>query len=302
MYLFLLNVLKTTILNIKSNKQMFIISVTTIAIAFSILGLFFLVFINFNTLLSTWDKQVQLIIYLDDEISKDHVSSLEYIYKSNKEVDLVSFVSKDDAWKSFKNTFSKKSTFIGVLDFNPLPASYVLKFKDSSDRLNNIRKLAETLKLHKGVESLEYGEKWISRFESFMLFFRIFILGIGGVLCVGLVLIISNTIKLSIYSRQDEIDLMSLLGATHHFIKAPLILEGLVQGAIGVLIALSIVKLAHVYIQYQFQGSLESLFRGIDLQFLTNPLLWTMIIASIFIGWIGSLISINQFLHAKNRK
>ena len=95
---------------------------------------------------------------------------------------------------------------------------------------------------------------------------------------------------------------MSLLGATHRFIKAPLLLEGLFQGAIGVFIALSVVKLIHVYIQYQFLGSLESIFRGVDLQFLTNHLLWAMTIASIFIGWVGSLISINQYLYARDRR
>ena len=302
MNLFLLNALKATFLNIKSNKQVFIISVATIAIAFSILGLFFLIFVNLNAFLSTWDKQVQLIVYLDDRISKSHLSTLENIYKSHKAIDSVSFVSREDAWKSFKNTFSKKSKFIEVLDFNPLPASYILKFKDGPDRLNNIRKLAESLKRQDGVESLEYGEKWISRFESFMIFLKIFILCIGGILCIGLILIISNTIKLSIYSRQDEISLMSLLGATHHFIKAPLLLEGLVQGAIGVVIALSVVKLIHVYAKHQFQGSLGSIFRGIDLQFLTSPLLWALIIASIFVGLVGSLISINQFLYSKNER
>ena len=95
---------------------------------------------------------------------------------------------------------------------------------------------------------------------------------------------------------------MSLLGATHHFIKAPLLLEGLVQGAIGVVIALSVVKLIHVYAKHQFQGSLGSIFRGIDLQFLTSPLLWALIITSIFVGLVGSLISINQFLHSKNER
>ena len=110
MNLFLLNTLKTTFLNIKSNKQVFIISVATIAIAFSILGLFFLIFVNLNAFLSTWDKQVQLIVYLDDRISKSHLSTLENIYKSHEAIDSVSFVSREDAWKSFKYTFKQLQT------------------------------------------------------------------------------------------------------------------------------------------------------------------------------------------------
>lgn len=299
---FVLNALRTTRHNIKANKQVFLMSVATITIAFTIQGLFFLVFVNLNTLLSTWGKQVQLIVYLDDDISKGRMNSLEETFKSNKEVDSISYISRDEAWKGFKNTFSEKSGFVTDLDFNPLPASYNLKFRDGPEQLNNIRELADSLKEYKGIESLEYGEKWISRFEKFMIFLRVFILAVGVILCVGLILIISNTIKLSIYSRQDEIDLMLLLGATHRFIKTPLLLEGLVQGVIGVGLALGIVKLIHVYMRFQFQGSLESIFRGVDLQFLGQPLLWAMILVSIFIGWVGSLLSITQYLHSTDRK
>lgn len=294
--------LETLFLNIKANKQVFLMSVSTTVTAFSILGLFFLVFTNLNTLLLTWDKQVQLIVYLEDKISKRQSVKLESSFKSHKEIDSFSFVSRKDAWKKFKNTFSEKSKFIDVLGFNPLPASYILKFKDSPDRLKNIRTVAEKIKNQEGIEALEYGEKWLSRFERFMIFLRIFILCVGGMLCTGLIIIISNTIKLSIYSRQEEIDLMLLLGATHRSIKAPILLEGLIQGLIGVIIALGIVKLMHVYVRYQFQGSIESVFRGVDIQFISNSFFWAMIISSIFVGCIGSLISINQFLNARNRK
>ena len=302
MILFILNVFKTTFNNIKCNKQAFIMSITTISIAFSILGFFFLIFVNLNTLLSTWDKHVQLIVYLDDGILKKNLSALEKIFNSNKEIILVSFVSREDAWKHFKNAFSEKSGFIEGLNFNPLPASYILKFKNNSVRLKNIRKLSESLRLLQGVESLEYGEKWISRFEKFMFFLRVVILVVGGILCIGLILIISNTIRISIFSRQDEINLMLLLGATYRFIKAPLLLEGLIQGMVGVFVAMSVVKLTHIYISYQFQGSLESIFRGVESQFLTNPLILGMVITSGFVGLVGSLISINQFLMASDRK
>jgi len=239
---------------------------------------------------------------LDDSISKTQLAALEDKYKTNKEIISVSFISRDDAWKNFKNEFSKKSDFIEGLDFNPLPASYILKFKKHSDRLDNIRKLSESLSHLEGVESLEYGEKWISRFENFMFFLRVLILVVGGILCTGLILIISNTIRISIFSRQDEINLMLLLGATNRFIRAPLLLEGLIQGMFGVFIALSVVKLTHFYVLYQFQGSLEFIFRGAELQYLTSPLIFGMVVASIFVGLVGSLISINQFLIASDRK
>ena len=298
----LANTLKTTGHNIKANKQVFVLSVTTVAVAFSVLGLFFLVHANLNALLSTWNKQVQLVIYLDDGISKTRMKALKKLFNDNERIDSVHYISRDTAWKNFKSTFAEKSGFVAGLDINPLPASYSLKFKAGPDRLKHIRQLTDELREGEGVASMEYGEKWISKFENFMIFLRVFILAVGGVLGVGLVLIISNTIKLSIFSRREEIELMLLVGATHRSIKVPLILEGVVQGLSGVGIALGLIKLVHLYIQLQFQGSLESIFRGADLQFITQSLLWPMLVAGVVIGWVGSQISINQFLHSEARR
>ena len=136
------------------------------------------------------------------------------------------------------------------MTFNPLPASYNIRFRDYPNRLERIRKFAKELAGYDGVESLEYGEKWIVRFEKFMIVLRVFLLAVGGLLSLGLVLIISNTIKLSIYSRRDEIELMLLIGSTHRFVKIPLILEGILQGIAGALMALGLIKLIHFYMKY----------------------------------------------------
>ena len=147
-------------------------SVATISIAFSVLGLFFLLFVNLNSLLSTWDKHVQLIVFLDNDISRSNKNKLEQKFKSNEKIKSFIFVSRSQAWQTFKNTFSAKSNFIKSIGLNPLPASYELKFLNESERLISIREFNEVLKKMDGVESLEYGEKWISRFEKFLIFFN----------------------------------------------------------------------------------------------------------------------------------
>ena len=286
----------TTIYNIKANRQLFSMSVATISIAFTVLGLFFLLFVNLSSLLATWDKHVQLIVFLDNDISISSKNKLEEKFKLNKKIKSFIFVSRSQAWESFRNTFSEKSKFIMSVDSNPLPASYELKFINESERLVNIRDFNAVLKKMDGVESLEYGEKWISRFENFILFFRIFIISFGLVLFFAMILIVSNTIKISIYTRKDELDLMLLLGARNQFIKAPLVMEGILQGIVGVVISLVVVKLIHAYLDIQFNGTLSSVFRGIEFQYLTNNLVLSMFCAGIFVGTFGSLVSVNQFL------
>ena len=297
---FLSHIFKSTFLNIQSNKQLFLLSIVTNFVAFSVLGLFFLLFVNLNMVFSSWDKHVQLIVYLDDKISNNDKSEIENLFESNIKIESIIFISRDQAWKKFQGEFSSRSKFITSLKFNPLPDSYTLRFKNDLNRLQNIREFSEKIKNQKGIESIEYGEKWIYRFEQFINFLRVFIIGFGVVLFSGLIFIISNTIKLSIYTRKDEIDLMSLLGATHRFIKAPLVFEGILQGTGGALLALAAVKLVHLYIILRFQGSLESTFRGFDFQYLTTPLICSILIAGMVIGIFGSLLPINHFLKMRH--
>ena len=287
----------TTLSNIKSNLQVFLVSVATITVAFSILGLFLVIFVNLNSFLTTWSKHVQLIVYLEDDISKSQRVDLEQLISTNPDVESMTFISKETAWANFKNTFStKKSDFIDELNFNPLPSSYNLKFKPSDERFTKISNFAEIIKERKGVESVEYGEKWLRAFEQFMLFIRIFLLAVGGLLSLGLVLIISNTIKLSFYSRQEEIELMLLIGATPNFVRIPFMLEGMLQGLLGGIFALALIKFLQLYIRVQFQGSLESLARGMEFQFISQPIILVLLTSSVLIGWLGSVISIRQFL------
>jgi len=294
------NIIKSTFLNIKSNKQLFLLSVATNFIAFTVLGIFSLLFVNLDILFSSWDKHVQLIVYLDNNISNSNKKNIELLFNSNNKITSIVFISRDQAWENFRGEFSSKSKFITSLKFNPLPDSYTIGFVSGPDRLKNIRKFSEKIKNVKGVESVEYGEKWISRFEQFMIFLRGFILAFGIVLFSGMILIISNTIKLSIYSRKDEIDLMTLLGATHQFVKAPLLLEGVLQGFTGALLSLLSVKIIHLYIVFWVQGSLESVFRGLDFQYLTNPIIYSVISTGVIIGVLGSSLSANQFLNRRN--
>ncbi|MBI4389388.1 MAG: ABC transporter permease [Nitrospinae bacterium] len=294
--------LRTTLNNLKSNRQVSLVTIATIAIAFSILGLFLVVFVNLDTFLTTWSREVQLVVYLDDSVSSKERESLERAIAGNPDVESIAFVSRETAWENFKNTFSAKSEFLKSLEINPLPASFNVQFKQTRDRVEKIRQFAETLRKSPGVESLEYGEKWIGRFEKFMVFLKVFLLAIGGLLGLGLIFIISNTIKLSLYSRQDEIELMLMVGATHGYIKAPFLMEGVAQALIGALISVGVIKFVHIHMKLQFQDTLEAIARGGGFLFVSFSQVLFLLLASAAVGWAGSYLSINQFLNSIQKR
>jgi cell division transport system permease protein len=298
----LLTSLRTTVSNIRANKQTFLISVMTIAISVGILGLFLIIFFNLNALLTSWNQQVQLVVYLKNDISPSEKSDLKDIFKSNSKIQSMEEVSKEKAWEEFKLT-QKNSVGLELdLGFNPLPDSYKIRFKASENRSRHISEFAGQLQKNRGVESVEYGEKWIDRFEKFMIFCQLFLLGVGVLLSLGLILIISNTIRLSIYSRQDEIELMLLIGATPSFVKIPFIFEGILQGLAGSFVSLGFMGAVYSYLKTEFRPSIDSLARGMELQFISQPFLLMLVGLSILIGFVASYISTYQYMQVLNKR
>ena len=175
---------KTTLSNILNNKQTFFLSVGTITISIFILSLFSLFFSNLNEFLSKWNRQVQLIVYLKDDITKFQRKTLVDIIKKSPNVVSYIEISRDMAWAEFQSNMSENLKPLLDLDFNPLPASYKIKFQDVENRLVYIRELSGVLATQKGVESIEYGEEWILRFEKFMVFTKLFLFAMGGLLCL----------------------------------------------------------------------------------------------------------------------
>jgi len=299
---FLIRTFQSSITNIKSNKQICVASVGSITIALSILGLFLFIFVNLNSLLSAWDKRVQLVVYLEDGISTEDRQQLDQFISNRIEVESFEYISRKKAWEKFGSSFSKESRLLEELDFNPLPASFNIHIRNSTNRLDEIRKFSEIMVSQGGVESAEFGEKWIGRFETFMIFMKVFLMALAALISIGAVLIISNTIKLSVFSRKDEIELMLLIGATPRLIKAPYLLEGMFQGLLGALVSISLVKLVQVYLKFQFQGSFETMTRGMEFQFLSQNYILTIFIVSVFVGLMGSYISLQQFLNSYYKK
>ena len=293
---------QATIVNVRSNIQTFMISVITIAISICILGLFLIIFLNLNSFFASWNQQVQLIVYLKDDIQQSNKQDLENLFKQNSKIQSIEETTKDRAWKEFRESQEKKLGLELDLSFNPLPSSYKISFKLSDNRLLHISKFANIIQNKPGVESIEFGKNWISRFEKFMVFCRIFLMATGTFLSFGLILIISNTIRLSIYSRQDEIELMLLIGATPRFVKIPFLLEGTLQGLSGSLLSMGLMVVVYYYLRSEFQASIESITNGMEFQFISQFFLLSLVALSMVIGFVASYISTYQYIQFLNKK
>jgi len=207
-------------------------------------------------------------------------------------IDEIKYISKEDAFESLMTDLGSQKDILSAIETNPLPASYVVKLTDSK----NIHKMADSIAKFNHVEEVEYGKGVTEKLLIFTSIFRKAGLIILGFLVFSSILIISNIIKITVYTRKNEIEIMSLAGATAWFIRWPFIIAGFLQGFISAIFAVSI-----LYKTYFFTIDII----GKNIPFLTIvwdkiellPVGLAIVMLGSFIGIIGSLFSVGRYLN-----
>ncbi len=279
--------------NIFKNRLVHLIGVGTMAIAFLIFNAFILIFVNLNHLTEEWGGSLTMSVYF--EVKPDSVV-LENIKKELLHfpgVTIKRFISKDDAMEGLKRQLGDKAGLLDSLEGNPLPASLeiILSRDKSGDPLPY--QLKTRLERVDGVDEVQYSQEWIKTFQAIMEAIKIIGMVFGGLLFLAALFIITNTIKLTVYSRQDEIEILKLVGATNRFVKIPFLIEGSIQGFLGGSIALIILFL--IYITVITRVDLRVGLTSLDIIFLPTQFILFLLIMSIIIGFIGSTISLGRF-------
>lgn len=285
-----------TWLNIKSNKIPNIIAVTTIAIALSIFGFFFLFLINFHSIIDSWEERVNIVLYLKEQSSKEDLKTIKNYLASKKEVDSISYISKERALEEFKTRIGDKKTILEGLETNPLPSSFVVKLKKDYRESIFIKDFVRDVRMLQAVEDIEYGRDWVEKFEIFTHIIQMITLVVGGLLGLASILIIYNTIKLTVYSRKEEIEIMKLVGATHRFIKGPFIIEGMIQGTIAALLSLLTLWILYKTFIVQITAPMGNLLGLKQILFFNIYLALIFIFISLILGTIGSSLAIGRVL------
>jgi cell division transport system permease protein len=203
------------------------------------------------------------------------------------------FISKDQAMMQLKESLGGQAGLLGGLKNNPLPSSFELIFEDTDNYRIDPDNIKASLEKMEGVDEVQYSKQWVERFKGLIFVFRVASLIIGGLLCVAVLFIITNTIKLTLYSRRDEIEIYKLVGATDWFVKIPFLIEGAIQGIISGLIAYLVLLLVYLFLSTKTIQILD--LPVIDIIFLTSKNAVSIILLSLFLGLMGGLIAIGRF-------
>ena len=288
---YLYYLLKSTYQNIRQHLVINLISIFTITFSLTIFGLYSFGYLNFKKTLDDWRADFQVIVYLRDSISRQQLKSLRHLCESNPAVSRVVYVDKNKAMRHFRQSLGKDSTLLQGLKGNPLPASLELQMKDEVQDMQAVESLVARIRQEPGVDELQYGQQWLNHFFSIMRLLHIFGLGITGFLFFVTIFIVSNTIKLSFYTRRDAIDIMELVGATRFYIATPYLLEGLFQGLIASLLSVAAVYGIYYYLLAWLQRSFPFLQGMVSLTFFTPRMLGGFVILGVLLGVVGFLVS-----------
>lgn len=282
--------------NLKQNSWMNVITLGTITLSLLVFGLFLVIFFNVKVLLEEWRSRIRVTVYLTDSLSADQTARFREKIRGFEEVQEVGYRSKDEALKTLEERLQGRKGLLKGLPRNPLPASLEIKLKPDYQNSVGVQRLLEKLRGDPQVEDLQYGVEWVERFSAFLVLLQVLGLGLGGLLLTSTILVISNTIRLNIYARREEIEIMRLVGATGFFIRTPFYIEGVLQGFFGAFLSLFILFIFFHLFVTEVYDPLKSLLGFFHLYFLTLEQMAAMIIGGVVLGFIGTQVSVGRYL------
>jgi cell division transport system permease protein len=285
---------KRAIDDIFQNKFLNIVTIITISLAILIASAFILFFVNTSEIINSWKKGLHIMAYLKPGIHNADLTNLKRTIQSLGGVHTLRFISKQEALDRLKVQMKHQSSLFEDLSENPLPDSFEIRMTASTGTWQKIESLAAQIESLPLIEEVEYGRRWIGRFVRIISLFRLAGYAMGALFFMATVFIVANTIRLVIYSRREEVEIMRLVGATDRFIKIPFYIEGLIQGGLGAFIGLVMLFISFFFLSTNIeQAFTPDLMR---LQFLTPTTLGGILLGSMLVGWLGCYISLKQFL------
>jgi cell division transport system permease protein len=266
------------------------IATATIATAFAVLGGFLVLTANMQRTFARWQEAAEFSVYLADAATPSQRLAVEAAMHGSGLVTAVEQITKEEAMRRFRQNFGSLADAAGALGSNPLPASIEVRLRPGVDP-GEVDALARGASSMPGVADVRYDRQWIERLREAMDVVR----GVGLVLAAMLVLAaaltVASVVRLALVARRDEVHIMQLVGAPIAYIKGPFVVEGLIQGGIGALIALVLLWILFLLARARVGTWLAGAVDATSLVFLSAPAVAGLLAAGMAVGSIGGLIA-----------
>lgn len=285
---------KEGFLGLWKNRLMALASIGTIVLCLLILGMSYSIAINIEEILHQVETQIGISAYINDETEESRIATIETTIKGIPYITEVNYISKEDALQTFANKQEDSALFEQFKNDNPLPASFDIKVKSIEYQEQVVNQLKTIPELQ-----VEYFKNESAIFMTINKTIQLVSSVIIGCLVIIALLLITNTIKLTVYVRRKEINIMKYLGATDSFIRLPFIIEGILIGIIGCIIPIYAIRKGYTLLIDLVGSVLGSFMGGIHMVPVTTimqSLVPMFVGISVGIGVLGSIIAIRKHL------
>jgi len=267
------------------------ISIGTIAVSLFVLGAFLTVAGNLGDVVTKWTEKIQIIVYLEADIEDRVQASLENRLIEDPAVESLDLVDRTEALERFKTLFRDLSSLPEDLGENPFPASYEVNLRPDHQSPAEVQRLADVFVDVPGVEEIQYDLLWIERLATGVRLLRAAGAFLGGILVLAGIFTISNVIRLTVYAREDELDIMRLVGATRAYVKGPFVVEGMLQGGLGGSLAAGLLWLT---LRWLARDLATSELLGRTAFALPTEITMGLVFGGMAVGVVGSLVSLRR--------
>jgi len=271
-------------------------SVTIICLSFLILGVFLSLSNNLKFMADQVSQNMAVVFFLDKDVTEEQVGAVEERLAQTSLVLQANFISAQEAVTKFNQRFPELRGVVENLKSNPFPPSFEATLKENLLSSNVTAEFIAEMVTMPGVEDVQFNRDWIDRMQSLSRLASAIGFFLGGILILASFFIISNVIKLNVFSRKDEIEILRMSGATNTFIRIPFLLEGVVLGFLGGLLSLLLLLVLIRIFPFYLGGSLGALEELINFRYLTFAQSLNIMIGGAAIGFTGSLTSLARFL------
>ncbi|MBD3225924.1 MAG: FtsX-like permease family protein [Caldithrix sp.] len=262
------------------------ISIVSVAFALLLLGLFMVFTANVDRLIGDLRSRIELEVFLEPVIEQSVGMKIASEIALMEGVSDTRFISKADAANRFEKQFGRN--IYEVLDTNPLPPSVIIHINEGYRKAASVREIAGRIAAIDGVDEVAYQEDLLQVIDKYIHIVYLISGAFGGILLVIAFILLHNTIRLTILARKDIIQIMKLVGAKEAFIRRPFIVEGLLQGLIGGIIANALLWMAVALSRHYF-------FEAVVFPYIFFAVL---VIVGVLIGIISSKMSVSKYLKA----
>jgi cell division transport system permease protein len=288
--------LKVTGNNLWQFRTRNIFSVTIICLSFLTVGIFVSLSNNLRATARDLANNMAVVFFLDKNMSATAVESLRAEAARPAFVESVRLVTPEEALEKFRLSFPELADIVAGLKTNPFPSSLEARVTGKASASSEVVAFVETMKTRPGVTDVQFNQDWVEKMEGFSRLAGAIGAFLGGILILTSFFIISNVVKLNVFARKDEIEILRFVGGTNLFIRIPFWLEGITLGLLGSLLSLAllfvVINLFPIYLGSSL-GALQELLR---FRFPDTAQALGLLLGGAATGFVGSATSVSKFL------